>query len=175
MHVEAGAGRPTERMAVSDRGSTRRGLFDDGRRVTFDRMHSKWRRATATLVGLWFTLSVSGVALQLCPQHSHSHVMAGMAHATADCPPTMDRAAGSRDQAQQHPDQQDHGSHDDCSCTGMCCVTAAVSLTAARLVVVPIVVAVAPVMAPPRTQELAPRVAPDVTLPLAIGPPTLRG
>ena len=126
-------------------------------------MHLRWRRAVATVVGLWFTLSVSGVTLQLCPLHGMQ--MMASAHQTAvDC-----SKSGGPAHHGQHSD-----SHDDCTCTGMCCVTATVTLAAAPVVPAPIVDAEAPVATPASTIELAPRAAPDVTLPPPLGPPTLR-
>jgi Protein of unknown function (DUF2946) len=132
-------------------------------------MPSPWRRAIATLVGLWFALSVSGVALQLCPEHG-MRMMAGM-RGGANCDPAD--AAGSRGGTQQSGDSQ-NTQHDDCTCTGMCCVTAAVTLAPAPLVPIPVVVAETPPIAPLGTRELAPRAAPDVILPPPLGPPTLR-
>jgi len=137
-------------------------------------MASPWRRGVATLVGLWFTASVSGVALQLCVQPGTAHAMTGMHHMQTDGDQPDGAGALPGDHGHHHPGSQHPGSHDDCTCTGMCCVTAAVSLTATRLVAIPVVVAETPILAPPRTEALAPRAAPDVTLPPPLGPPTLR-
>lgn len=132
-------------------------------------MISRWRRAIATMVGLWFAISVSGVALQLCPQHS-MRMMAGMHQARTDC-----NRPGDPSEASGRPhDTQHQGSHDDCTCTGMCCVAATVTLAAAPLVLIPVVEAEAPPIPALGMKELAPRAAPDVTLPPPLGPPTLR-
>ncbi len=139
-------------------------------------MQSRWRRAVATVIGVWFTLSVSGVALQLCPLHG-MQMAAGAHQAGTDCDRTSTHGPGYAGSPAQHGSQHgsQHGnSHDDCTCTGMCCVTATVTLAAAPIVPAPVVVAEAPVMAPVATRELAPRAAPDVTLPPPLGPPTLR-
>jgi hypothetical protein len=135
-------------------------------------MHSWWRRAVATVVGLWFTLSVSGVALQLCPLNGMQG-MAGMHQTAQDCARS---AAHQRDTGSPAQNGGQHNSsHDDCGCTGMCCVAATVTLAAAAVVAAPVVEAEAPpIVAPADTREFAPRAAPDVTLPPPLGPPTLR-
>lgn len=129
-------------------------------------MPSVWRRGVAALVGLWFGLWVSGIALQLCPQHG-AMMMAAMHQAGTHCAPSHGH---SMPQGSHKPDD----SHDDCTCSGMCCVTATVTLTAARLVLIPVVEAETPTVVAARTGELAPRAAPDFTLPPPLGPPTLR-
>ncbi len=135
-------------------------------------MQSRWRRAVATVIGVWFTLSVSGVALQLCPLHG-MRMAAGAHQAGTDCDRAGTHGSGNAGSPAQHGSQ--HGnSHDDCTCTGMCCVTATVTLAVAPIVPAPVVEAEAPVFAPLDTRELAPRAAPDVTLPPPLGPPTLR-
>ena len=135
-------------------------------------MHPRLRRAAATLIGLWFTLSVSGVALQLCPLHS-MYMVAGMHQAGTDCDRLATHHPDNAGSPVQHGSQ--HGtSHDDCTCTGMCCVTAAVTLTVAPIVPTPIVEAEVPIVVAINARELTPRAAPDVTLPPPLGPPTLR-
>jgi hypothetical protein len=138
-------------------------------------MPSRWRRAVATLIGLWFTASVSGVALQLCPEHG-GQMMAGMHHAGTNCDPSTGHVPGvpSGSPAQHGNGQHHNSSHDDCTCTGMCCLTAAVRIAAPRLTVVAVVDAEPQPAAPLGTNELAPRPAPDVTLPPPLGPPALR-
>jgi hypothetical protein len=140
-------------------------------------MQSRWRRAVATVIGLWFTLSVSGVALQLCPLHG-MYMVAGAHQSGTDCDRAGAHGPSNAGSPAQHGSQHggQHGnSHDDCTCTGMCCVTATVTLAAAPIVPVPVVQAEAPVMmAPADARELTPRAAPDVTLPPPLGPPTLR-
>ena len=135
-------------------------------------MHSRWRRAVATVVGLWFTLSVSGVALQLCPLHGMQG-MPGMHQAGKDCNRPGTHGLGNAQSPAQQDDQHNN-SHDDCTCTGMCCVAATVTLAAAPVVAAPVVEVEEPVITPVGTRELAPRAAPDVTLPPPLGPPTLR-
>ncbi len=137
-------------------------------------MPSRRRRAVATLVGLWFTVSVSGVALQLCPMQGA--MMANMHRSGTDCDRAIGRVPADRggSPAQHSGGHHHNGSHDDCTCTGMCCVTAAVTLSAPRLIVVAVVDAEPQPVAPLETNELAPRAAPDFTLPPPLGPPTLR-
>ena len=131
-----------------------------------------WRRLTATALGLWFAVSVSGLALQLCPEHGGTHTMAGMGSATTNCEPST--GATSTGHQAQHHNNSDHQSHDDCTCTGMCCVTAAVSLSLSPVVAIAVVDAETPVREYVPTQELTPRPAPDFTLPPPLGPPALR-
>lgn len=152
----------------------RRGLSGGPSFITLALCHC-WRRAVATLVGLWFTVSVSGVALQLCPEHG-SRMMASMHQTGTNCDQATGRVpADPGGSPAQHGDGHHHnGSHDDCTCTGMCCVTAAVTLSAPRLIVVAVVDAEPQPVAPLGTNELAPRPAPDFTLPPPLGPPTLR-
>jgi hypothetical protein len=136
-------------------------------------MQSRWRRALATVVGLWFTLSVSGVALQLCPLHSSMYMVAGIHQTGTDCDRSSTHPAGDTHSPAHHGGQHNN-SHDDCTCTGMCCVTATVTLAVAPIVPAPVVEAEAPVLPPLGMRELTPRAAPDVTLPPPLGPPTLR-
>ena len=142
--------------------------------ITFGPMASPWRRGVATLMGLWFAVSVSGVALQFCARHGGSHAMGDMGQMGMNC----DHAgpAGSVPSTHTHPSSQHHPCPtDDCSCLGMCCITAAVTLTPSPLVAVAVVEAEAPILAPPPGAEtVAPHAAPDVTLPPPLGPPTLR-
>jgi hypothetical protein len=135
-------------------------------------MHRRWRRLTATALGLWFTVSVSGLALQLCPEHGGTHTMAGMGSPTEKCDPAT--GVPSTQHQTKHHNDSNQQSHDDCTCTGMCCVTAAVSLSTAPVVAIAVIDAQAPVLEYLPTQELAPRAAPDLTLPPPLGPPTLR-
>lgn len=139
-------------------------------------MPSRWRRGVATLIGLWFAVSVSGVALQLCPEHG-GQMMAAMHQAGTNCDPPNARLPGDSHSSPAHNTSGHHhngSSHDDCTCTGMCCVTAAVTLSAPRLILVAVVDAEPQVATLLGTNEFAPRPAPDFTLPPPLGPPTLR-
>jgi hypothetical protein len=68
---------------------------------------------------------------------------------------------------------RDHHGHQ-CTCPGVCCAIGAITTPVGRLVAIP-VVPVALATTAPRVEHDTPiRAAPDVVLPLPLGPPTLR-
>jgi hypothetical protein len=127
-------------------------------------------RVLTGFLGLWFAASMSGVALQACPEHGG--VMPGMvagAHhqGATDC--------GGSAQAGNHGTSQDcHHGHHQCTCPGSCCATGMVTLAADRLVAIPVVpVAVAAPAAAP-VSDVRAVAAPDVALPPPLGPPAFQ-
>ncbi len=65
-----------------------------------------------------------------------------------------------------------HGHH--CTCPGACCVTGLVTLAAGRLVALPVVPIEVAAASPLPTATVQASSAPDVVLPLPLGPPSLR-
>lgn len=131
-----------------------------------------WYRALTGILGVWLIATVSGVALQACPEHGGGWLAGsdGLAstHATHHGAPVQGTDASHN--PHQAPDHQGH----QCTCPGVCCVMGAVTAPAGRLVALP-VVPVSLAAVPPHVERDAPRrAAPDVVLPLPLGPPTLR-
>ena len=125
------------------------------------------RRAFATVTGLWLVAAVSGAALFICPEHG------AMTHAMTHA---MSEAHSKRcdTNAHQGSSHQGGGDHSDCSCTGMCCVTASFALSSARISNVPVPQATPRVAYLTPRAAIAPQAAPDLALPPPLGPPTIR-
>ena len=111
-------------------------------------------RVLAAVLGLWFAASMSGVALQACPEHGG--VMPGM-------------VAG----AQHHGGHNGHHGHQ-CTCPGSCCATGMVTLAAGRLVAIPVVPVSVAAPAPAPVSDVRAVAAPDVALPPPLGPPAFQ-
>jgi hypothetical protein len=135
-------------------------------------------RILAGLFGLWMIVTVSGVALQACPEHGGGW-MGGAAASTgthdAAMPMDADMAAAmpASHGHDAHSPGTGHGGHHghQCTCPGACCTTGLVSVPAGRLVAIPVVpvgVAATPSLV---YRDVAPRAAPDVVVPFPLGPP----
>ena len=161
---------------------------------------SPLQRTVTGILGLWLIATVSGVALQACPEHGGGWLgmsAAMMAELPANAPgvvPGRDQAAdgpgmpgmpadmqrahdgapaGGTDPSPDPHHGPGHHGHQ-CTCPGVCCAIGAITAPVGRLVAIP-VVPVALAAAAPRAERDAPiRAAPDVVLPLPLGPPTLR-
>lgn len=144
----------------------------------FTMRRSPAQRILAGLFGLWMIVTVSGVALQACPEHGGGWMGgAGASTGTHDAAMPMDAdlaaAMPMSHGHDAHSQGTGHGSHHghQCTCPGACCTTGLVSVPPGRLVAIPIVpVAVA---ATPSLvyRDVAPRAAPDVVVPFPLGPP----
>jgi hypothetical protein len=137
-------------------------------------------RVLTGFLGLWFAASMSGVALQACPEHGG--VTPGMIagahhHGGPDCAGAAGQGpadAGGHDQTGTGHDCH-HGHHGhQCTCPGSCCATGMVTLAAGRLVAIPVVPVsiAAPSRAP--ANDVRAVAAPDVVLPPPLGPPAFQ-
>jgi len=159
-----------------------------GRTVILSSMQrSLTQRILAGVIGLWMTITVSGVSLQACPEHGgawlggmtaagmHQHgaadMGAGMAAAMlADMGGATGVGQHGQGQGAQGGGHSGHHGHQ-CTCPGVCCTTGLVSVPAGRLVEIPVVPVVVAAAAPLVYRDVAPRAAPDVVFPPPLGPP----
>lgn len=133
-------------------------------------------RVFTSIMGLWLTASISGVALQACP--THGGVMmpgmdAGAHHHGGDCSGGAASLPASTDPQSQGHSNAGHDCHHghQCTCPGTCCATGVVTLAASRLVAIPVVPVAVAAPAPVPVSDVRAVAAVDVVLPLPLGPP----
>jgi len=114
------------------------------------------------LLAVWFLASVSGVGLDMCPEHGSSgHAAAASGTHTS----SVDRHHADHDAG--HGPAHSH----QCTCVGACCAVRTVALARRQAVALPEVPATAASL-PRADVRVRVRAAPDLLLPLSIGPPS---